>query len=395
MTDIQIRAYHENRARNEQVFHIQHLLGSENMSEGAARSNVSTQDQRGFHALRDPTQQNVGSADTIHRVYRFAWICALYFEMTAARAMLDEFHEPLAFQPPEDPNNYLLGSICQHNVVIACLPNGQYGTNDAANVVANLQRTFPSIEFGLMVGVGGGIPDNEDIRLGDIVVGTKIVQHDLGKTLGEGKVHRTGQPVLPSRALNTTISTLRAKHELEPSRISFILKERMGKYSDYCRPKAPDRLFQREYQHVPGVFGSPCGGCDLSNVLPRSPRPSDTPSIHYGGIASGNQVLRDATARGMIGTELDVLCFEMEAAGFMHVLDCLCIRGICDYSDSHKSKAWQKYAAAVAAAYARELLENFPQSSRSAVYQLPIAGKTMSLSRLKLHLLTIESNPKF
>ncbi|CAI6087167.1 unnamed protein product [Clonostachys chloroleuca] len=223
------------------------------MSEGAARSNVSTQDQRGFHALRDPTQQNVGSADTIHRVYRFAWICALYFEMTAARAMLDEFHEPLAFQPPEDPNNYLLGSICQHNVVIACLPNGQYGTNDAANVVANLQRTFPSIEFGLMVGVGGGIPDNEDIRLGDIVVGTKIVQHDLGKTLGEGKVHRTGQPVLPSRALNTTISTLRAKHELEPSRISFILKERMGKYSDYCRPKAPDRLFQREYQHVPGT----------------------------------------------------------------------------------------------------------------------------------------------
>uniref|UniRef100_A0A0B7K028 Nephrocystin 3-like N-terminal domain-containing protein n=1 Tax=Bionectria ochroleuca TaxID=29856 RepID=A0A0B7K028_BIOOC len=227
--------------------------------------------------------------------------------------------------------------------------------------------------FGLMVGIGGGIPDNEDIRLGDIVVGTKIVQHDLGKTLGEGKVHRTGQPVLPSRALNTTVSNLRSKHELEPSRISVILEERMGKYSDYCRPKAPDRLFQREYQHVPGVFGSPCGGCDLSNILPRSPRPSDVPSIHYGGIASGNQVLRDATTRGMIGTELDVLCFEMEAAGFMHVLDCLCIRGICDYSDSHKSKAWQKYSAAVAAAYARELLENFPRSSRPPVYQLPIA----------------------
>ncbi|KAK7221248.1 hypothetical protein V2G26_009251 [Clonostachys chloroleuca] len=349
------------------------------MVKGAERSNVSARDQLRLDALRDPTQHNIGSSANVtdglhsqHHTYRFAWICALYFEMTAARAMLDEVHEPLAFQPREDTNNYVLGSICQHNIVIACLPNGQYGTNDAANVVANLQRTFPSIEFGLMVGIGGGIPDNEDIRLGDVVVGTKIIQHDLGKTLGEGKVHRTGQPVFAARALNTTISTLRSKHELQPSRISFVVEERMGKYSDYCRPEAPDRLFQREYKHVPGVFESPCGGCDLSNALPRSSRPSDVPIIHYGGIASGNQVLRDATARGMIGTELDVLCFEMEAAGFMHVLDCLCIRGISDYSDSHKTKAWQKYAAAVAAAYARELLENFPRSSQT--YQLPIAA---------------------
>ncbi|VUC25403.1 unnamed protein product [Clonostachys rosea] len=323
----------------------------------------------------------MGTADAIsglqsqHHGYRFAWICALYFEMTVARAMLDEVHEPLAFQAPEDTNSYLLGSICQHKVVIACLPNGQYGTNNAANVVANLQRTFPSVEFGLMVGIGGGIPDNEDIRLGDIVVGTKIVQHDLGKTLGEGKVHRTGQPIFPPRALNNTITNLRSIHELQTSRISSILKERMGKYLEYCRPKAPDRLFQKDYRHIPGDFDLPCGGCDLSNVLPRSSRSTDISSILYGGIASGNQVLRDATTRGMIGTELSVLCFEMEAAGFMHVLDCLCIRGISDYSDSHKNRAWQKYAAAVAAAYARELLEVFPRSPQ--VHHLPINGKIL------------------
>ena len=35
---------------------------------------------------------------------------------------------------------------------------------------------------------------------------------------------------------------------------------------------------------------------------------------------------------------------------------CLVIRGICDYSDTHKNKAWQPYAAATAAAYAKELL---------------------------------------
>ena len=50
----------------------------------------------------------------------------------------------------------------------------------------------------------------------------------------------------------------------------------------------------------------------------------------------------------------------MEAAGMMDNVRCLPIRGICDYSDSHKDKVWQDYAAATAAAYARELLEVIP-----------------------------------
>jgi hypothetical protein len=40
----------------------------------------------------------------------------------------------------------------------------------------------------------------------------------------------------------------------------------------------------------------------------------------------------------------------------MNDFPCLVIRGICDYCDSHKNDKWQKYAAATAAAYAKELL---------------------------------------
>lgn len=40
----------------------------------------------------------------------------------------------------------------------------------------------------------------------------------------------------------------------------------------------------------------------------------------------------------------------------MNTFPCLVICGICDYSDSHKNKNWQAYAAAVAAVYAKELL---------------------------------------
>lgn len=48
----------------------------------------------------------------------------------------------------------------------------------------------------------------------------------------------------------------------------------------------------------------------------------------------------------------------MEAAGLMDNFPCLVIRGICDYADSHKNKRWQPYAAATAAAYAKDLLMN-------------------------------------
>jgi nucleoside phosphorylase len=50
----------------------------------------------------------------------------------------------------------------------------------------------------------------------------------------------------------------------------------------------------------------------------------------------------------------------MEAAGLMNSFQCLVIRGICDYADSHKNKRWQAYAAATAAACAKEVLSVIP-----------------------------------
>jgi nucleoside phosphorylase len=73
-------------------------------------------------------------------------------------------------------------------------------------------------------------------------------------------------------------------------------------------------------------------------------------------VASGNQVMRDGRTRERLRREMNVLCFEMEAAGLMDNFPCLVVRGICDYADSHKNKRWQPYAASTAAGYAKELL---------------------------------------
>lgn len=39
---------------------------------------------------------------------------------------------------------------------------------------------------------------------------------------------------------------------------------------------------------------------------------------------------------------------------------CLVVRGICDYSDSHKNKEWQGYAPMAAAAEVKYLLDRIP-----------------------------------
>lgn len=103
--------------------------------------------------------------------YTVGWICALLVEYNAAQEFLDEEHEKPSFVSPNDDNDYTLGKMGEHNVVIAVLPDGEYGTASAANVATNMLNSFHNIRIGFMVGVGGGVPSkSHDIRLGDIVV---------------------------------------------------------------------------------------------------------------------------------------------------------------------------------------------------------------------------------
>src|SRR5579862_7772562 len=99
-----------------------------------------------------------------------------------------------------------------------------------------------------------------------------------------------------------------------------------------------------------------CEVCDKAFLVQRPARKDFTLKIHYGNIASGNEVMKHGPTRDRIAEEDGVICFKMEAAGLMDRFQCLVIRGICDYADSHDNKIWQPYAAAMAAAAARELL---------------------------------------
>lgn len=99
-----------------------------------------------------------------HEDYTIGWVCALPKEQSAAIFMLEERHEDLP-NPSGDHNAYTLGSIGKHKVVIAGLPKGRVGIHSAATAATRMVSTFPNIRVGLMVGIGGGIPQRLGLEM--------------------------------------------------------------------------------------------------------------------------------------------------------------------------------------------------------------------------------------
>jgi nucleoside phosphorylase len=301
--------------------------------------------------------------------YKVGWICALPTETAAAICMLDTVQKKIS-QPKHDSNSYTLGSIGCHNIVITCLPAGVVGQISTSRVASQLKSTFSAIRFVLMVGIGGGVPSRRhDIRLGDVVVSKPdadsggVIQFDYGKTISEGRFVRTGSLNRPPDILLNAVANLQAQHMLHGSQIQSILHQTANRYhrrAEACKGLCSDcdQLFEWSYDHQ--NLDSDCFDCDRDRIVERTPRYPNGPLIHYGLIASGNQVMRHGGSREILRKDLDVLCFEMEAAALMDNFHCLVIRGICDYADSHKNKEWQDYAALTAAAYAKELLNIIP-----------------------------------
>jgi nucleoside phosphorylase len=125
-------------------------------------------------------------------------------------------------------------------------------------------------------------------------------------------------------------------------------------------PVDTDRLYISTYEHALDQESS-CSqicGDNPAHTVSRDNRDEDdnNPCIYYGTIASANSLMKDALIRDKLADSYKILCFEMEAAGLLHHFPCLVIRGICDYSDSHKNDDWHGYAAMSAAAYTKDLL---------------------------------------
>jgi nucleoside phosphorylase len=336
-----------------------------------------------YHNSSPPFARVAGMSDPAN--YTVGWICALPMEYVAAQEFLDEEHEKPSSVSPNDTNDYTLGKMYEHNVVIAVLPDGEYGTASAANVATNMLSTFHNVRIGLMVGIGGGVPsEKHDVRLGDVVVSAPrggeggVFQYDFGKSIQGQEFRHTRFLNQPPTILRGAMTGIQAQYERKGHRLEeainsiFHSKRRLRR--KYERPESStDRLFQPAVIHELDCGAASCANNAPNLVLrPARSEHEDNPAIHYGLIASANQLMKDASIRDRLAAEKDVLCFEMEAAGLMNTFPCLVIRGICDYSDSHKNKEWQGYAAMVAAAYAKDLLQRIPLSRIDAEERISV-----------------------
>ncbi|KAL6852028.1 purine and uridine phosphorylase [Trichoderma novae-zelandiae] len=228
--------------------------------------------------------------------------------------------------------------------------------------------------------------DNNDYTLG------RIGEHNV-VTPRDGMGGTTGFLNQPPMVLRTAMAGLRSTYESEGLQFEATIRDALDKkprlQKKYSRPdQTGDRLYQSNIVHPINSEGSckiVCGD-DKRKLVSRRDREEDedNPAIHYGLIASANQLMKDAVMRDTLAAEMGVSCFEMEAAGLMNQVPCLVIRGICDYSDSHKNKEWQGYAAITAAAYAKGLLCRIPPNKVKAEQKIKDA---LSHGQLSIHCL--------
>ncbi|KAM5358401.1 hypothetical protein ACJA88_015353 [Fusarium oxysporum] len=302
--------------------------------------------------------------------FEIAIICALPLEADAIEALFDycwDGNGPPFGKAAWDPNSYSTGVIGCHNVVLVRMPG--LGKVHAAAAASSCRASFPNVKIALVVGVCGVAPfkrDGEEIVLGDVVISEGIIQYDFGRRLPdqfvpkEGPLDSLGRPNQEIRGALAQAKGIRGRQLLVSgvARYLGILRQNPKLCAEYPGV-AYDRLFEASYRHSEDQKSCEQVGCD-GKLVPRrrlqATGPSPAPAIHFGLMASGDSVMKSGEVRDREVEARDVVAFEMEGAGVWDILPCIVIKGACDYADSHKSKVWQRYAAATAAACTKAFL---------------------------------------
>jgi nucleoside phosphorylase len=323
--------------------------------------------------------------------FAIAIICALTLEAEAVEDLFDETYDRLSVfykKQPRDDNAYINGKIGDHNVVLCYMPG--MGKGSAASVASSLKISYKRIEVALVVGICGGAPypsAGEEIFLGDVIISDAVVEYDFGRQYPGGFERKTdvkdtlGRPNREIRSILAGLQAKRSRMDLQAKMLQH-LQAIQEMQPDWRRPSsADDVLFEALYQHkhysltsspmclcLDGMSDDVCKaaldttctslGCDEGRICRRRHCTEHySPRVHIGTVASADTVMKSGEHRDNLVKLEGVIGFEMEGAGVWDNISCIIIKGVCDYADSHKDKAWQAYAAATGAATAKAFLE--------------------------------------
>lgn len=237
------------------------------------------------------------------------------------------------------------------DALVAVARPARMGIAQAAVAVSAL-AAYADMEAILLVGIAAGQPnlrsEEDDVWLGDVVIGDRVVQYDhVKRTSAEKLIWRGDALAPPHSGLLKTAGELKGEME-NPS----------GKWSWETLIEAAERSWSEGARPAPDADPHHTRRKYASTIHRRGPRPQ----LHIGAIASANMLLKDAAYRDQVHKEHRSIAFEMEGAGVAlaaHELNqsYILVRGICDYADRRKNDVWQKYAALAAAAVAKALIQ--------------------------------------
>ncbi|KFX91373.1 hypothetical protein O988_07772 [Pseudogymnoascus sp. VKM F-3808] len=234
--------------------------------------------------------------------------------------------------------DHIFGQIGVHNVAVACPPAGSE-VYRATDIVARMQPRLPSVFLWLYVDICGSIwNENDDIRLGDVVVSelteihNDVTQSGFEEMSADGNRQRAGHDhSVLSKALNEALQ--------------IDLREKGQNY--FYPGKTADMLFQEGYEHQ---GGETCEKCNIQFLVERPPR-KGPPKVHRGNlIYSTAYIVKRALS------SLATLSQEVSSVACSADIHYMVIRGISDYGNSHKNETWQSYATAMAVSFVGEFI---------------------------------------
>lgn len=201
--------------------------------------------------------------------------------MAAANAALDRVHDNLPTDQDSDGNNnYILGNLQGHNVVVE-YPK-VYGKSSLADVTAQLHASYPSVQFNLMVGIAGGVPDTkDDVRLGDVVVSKSaagwsgVLEYDVNGERAKDQIALGRALDQPTLLLLTAMGKAETAAIFEESKMHRYIFEILQKDPVTFAHPGPEQdiLLDANYDHATNESEEGgCSHCDPGRIRSRQPR---------------------------------------------------------------------------------------------------------------------------
>jgi hypothetical protein len=154
--------------------------------------------------------------------------------------------------------------------------------------MTNMKRALSTIRASLLIGICGGVPSKDYVRLGNIIFRTRVMQYDLGKLSKTVTPRKSSSQDSSSIGQNSCVAApCKSRTEPQPS-LSYPTSQASTTLCIQSQCLL-DFLLQGTYDYV--TLYPTCDECNRSRLLPRIVPMPDAVKIHYGAVASRHQVM--------------------------------------------------------------------------------------------------------